>query len=141
MNRALEREVRLRARELCEYCRLPQTSHRTKFHIDHIVAQQHQGPTTAGNLALSCSHCNLHKGTNLTGIDPSSRQIVLLFNPREQLWREHFKWDGALAVGLSACGRATVALLQMNSGIRVRIRAELIAAGLFPSNELDEHPG
>jgi hypothetical protein len=132
MHRALEREVRRRARSLCEYCRLPQSCHRKTFHVDHIVAQQHDGPTEAENLALSCSYCNFHKGTNLSGIDPVNRQMTRLFNPRQDVWQEHFTWDGPHAVGQTAIGRATVAVLNMNSGIRVRIRRELIMAGLFP---------
>jgi hypothetical protein len=139
MHRALEREVRRRARGLCEYCRFPESFHRKTFHIDHIVAQQHDGPTVAENLALSCSHCNLHKGPNLTGLDPDGRQIARLFNPRQDLWHEHFAWDGPLVVGLTATGRASIVVLNMNSGIRVRLRLELISAGLFPPIEPTEN--
>jgi hypothetical protein len=37
------------------------------FHVEHIIPQQHGGITSEENLALSCPHCNMHKGPNLTG--------------------------------------------------------------------------
>jgi hypothetical protein len=131
MNAALAREVRRRARGLCEYCLLPQACLRLTFHIDHVVAQQHEGATTADNFALCCPYCNLHKGTNLAGIDPDSREPTFLFNPRRDRWRDHFSIDGARIVGLTTVGRTAVALLQMNSGLRVRLRGEALAQGLL----------
>jgi HNH endonuclease len=128
MDIALVREVRRRARERCEYCLLPQALIRLTFHIDHVIAQQHEGPTAARNLSLCCPHCNLRKGTNLAGIDPDSRTIVILFNPRQDRWRDHFRLDGPRIVGLTLAGRATVALLDMNTGHRVRLREAALAA-------------
>ena len=51
-------------------------------------------------LALACHHCNLHKGPNLTAIDPESQQIVSLFHPRQNDWTEHFSLNEPLVVGL-----------------------------------------
>ena len=49
--------------------------------------------------------------------DPLTGELVPLFNPRQQVWREHFAWsdDGARMIGLTACGRATVAALNVNN--------------------------
>ena len=68
---ATRRLVRERAGNRCEYCGLLQ-AHLTfsVFHIEHIIARQHGGSDDPDNLALACYHCNWHKGTNLTGIDP-----------------------------------------------------------------------
>jgi len=74
--------VRERAGNLCEYCRLPQGSYDLTFHVEHIVAQQHQPDHTLFNLALAFDQCNLHKGTNLVTIEQQSGQQVRLFNPR-----------------------------------------------------------
>lgn len=101
MERALEELVRARAQNLCEYCRLHQTQHPWRFEIDHIIAEQHGGATNAQNLALCCPKCNRHKGLNLSGVDPLSSQIVPLFNPRQQRWLDHFRWNGAVLVGLT----------------------------------------
>ncbi len=74
------------------------------------------------NLALACIDCNLHKGANLTGMDPDTNRVVELFNPRRQAWREHFTWDGPIISGNSATGRTTIRVLEMNSDDRIRVR-------------------
>jgi hypothetical protein len=133
MDEALARTVRRRADDRCEYCRMPQALYSTvTFPIDHIVAQQHGGPTRLSNLALSCLHCNSHKGTNLTGIDPHSRRVTRLFHPRRHKWTRHFVWDGPVVVGQTPVGRATVAVLVMNHPDVLEVRRELIAEGRFP---------
>jgi len=132
MEAALEREVRNRAGGFCEYCRFPEAYHRKTFHIDHITAEQHEGLTESKNLALCCSHCNLNKGPNIAGIDPITKRVTRLYSPRKDRWRKHFAWNGAIVVGLTSIGRTTIAVLKMNSGIRVQLRASLISAGLFP---------
>jgi hypothetical protein len=129
---ALTNQVRLRANGNCEYCRMPQSAQRIRFAIDHIVARQHGGATDLGNLALSCLHCNSHKGPNLAGIDPSTRQLTPLFNPRREVWSEHFSWQGAELVGQTAVGRTTVDVLAINDPDYVALRASLIAEGIFP---------
>jgi len=122
-NTALRDLVRRRAGDRCEYCRITQQADPFfQFHIEHIVPLQHGGPTEEGNLALACHHCNLHKGPNLTGIDPSSSSIVPLFHPRTQTWDEHFEKRGSLVIGLTPTGRATVHVLAMNAPVRSQLR-------------------
>ena len=44
MDETLARQVRLRAADACEYCRMRQAFYPTvPFPIDHIIAQQHGG--------------------------------------------------------------------------------------------------
>ena len=119
-----EREsVRRRAEERCEYCGLSQAAEPFfTFHIEHIIARQHGGGDEEENLALACYHCNCHKGTNLSAIDPLTGEVVPLFHPRTQHWPEHFTQSGAIIEGRSAIGRATVSLLRMNSPDRRRLR-------------------
>ena len=83
------------------------------------------------NLCLACPHCNLHKGPNLTTLDPSTRKIVRLFNPREDAWDDHFRLKGARIEGLTEIGVATVRLLKMNDGDQIEIRAGLIGRSEF----------
>lgn len=119
--------VRHRAANRCEYCRLPQeVMPDAVFHIEHIVARQHGGADDMANLALACDRCNLHKGPNLAAVDPSSGDIVLLFNPRKEEWATHFGQAGAEVVGRTATGRATVSLLKMNAPERLELRASLL---------------
>lgn len=124
--------VRRRANGACEYCRMPQSAHRVRFSVDHIIARQHKGPTGLENLALCCLHCNSHKGPNLSGIDPETGQLSPLFNPRQQLWQDHFGWRGAEIVGRTSVGRSTIAVLAMNDPDYLAIRASLLAEGIFP---------
>ena len=81
------------------------------------------------NLALACDQCNWHKGPNLTAIDPESGTLIQLFHPRNHIWQEHFEFRGAELVGLTAVGRATVRLLDMNAWTRVQFRAVLMGEG------------
>lgn len=128
MDESLRQLVRQRAGDRCEYCRIPQNALAwATFHIEHICARQHGGATDAHNLALACRRCNLHKGPNLSSVDPKSGGLVRLFNPRADKWNEHFALDELHIVGISEIGRATVALLNMNDPERIQVRSELIA--------------
>jgi hypothetical protein len=104
----------------------------TPHHIEHIVARKHHGATQLSNLALSCHRCNLHKGTDLTGIDPLSGRLTKLFNPRRNAWQRHFRWDGFWIVGRTAVGRTTVDELRVNESERIRLRETLAELGRFP---------
>lgn len=130
---AVRELVRQRAGQRCEYCRLPQHAGEATFHIEHIYAQQHSPPEAdePENLALACHRCNLHKGTNLSSVDPVTRQVVSLYHPRRDEWERHFALQGALIVGLTPTGRATVLLLQFNARRRLEFRQRLIAEGEF----------
>jgi hypothetical protein len=117
--------VRNRAGDRCEYCRLTQiASGLGPLQIEHVIARQHGGSDDAHNLALACDRCNLHKGTNLTTVDPGSGLVVPLFNPRTDDWTVHFRMECGWIVGLTPVGRGTARLLNMNAESRVQLRAE-----------------
>lgn len=123
---AARRLVRERAAHRCEYCRLEQPQAPfVAFHVEHVVPRKHGGSDAPDNLALACQHCNSHKGTNLTGIDPLTRQITVLFNPRTNAWEEHFRADEVWIRGLTPVGRTTVIVSGMNLPERLELRAEL----------------
>jgi hypothetical protein len=111
---------------------MPQEYYPASFEIDHIIARQHGGRTAPGNLALSCLHCNNHKGPNIAGLDPLTRRLTRLFNPRRHRWEWHFRWNGPMLVGRTAIGRVTIAVLAMNGPYLMGLREELIEEGLFP---------
>ena len=131
MRRSLRRDVQRRASGRCEYCHMPDAYDQLPFHVDHVVARQHRGRSTSSNLAWTCSRCNAHKGPNLSGVDPLTRSVVPLFNPRRDRWHEHFAWSGAKAVGLTPIGRATVQTLAMNGRLVLMKRRQLLAEGVF----------
>jgi hypothetical protein len=136
MDAALVRQVWLRAGGRCEYCQMPQDYDEALFQVDHVIARQHRGPTSAANLALTCLHDNSHKGPNIAGIDPRMRKLTPLFNPRRHKWVRHFRWNGAVLVGLTGIGRTTIAVLNINDPFRVELRQGLIDEGLFPPRPL-----
>jgi len=126
-------QVIQRAGYRCEYCGYPQEASPIPLEMDHIIPQTKGGRTTLTNLALACRHCNQHKGTKTTGIDPETQQAVRLFNPRTDQWAEHcqFLQRSGEMIGLSPIGRATVHELRLNDRRSVRLRWLLTRAGLM----------
>jgi 5-methylcytosine-specific restriction endonuclease McrA len=123
MNERTKARVRERAGNRCEYCQLEQNdSPLAALHIEHITAKVHGGTDGFDNLALACIDCNLHKGPNLTGIDPQTKQVTQLFHPRRDKWDEHFKWRGKYLMGKTAIGRTTIRVLHMNSEEQLSLR-------------------
>ncbi|KAF0178404.1 MAG: restriction endonuclease [Limisphaerales bacterium] len=120
-----KRLVRERAGGRCEYCRMAETWEPFfSYHVEHIIARQHNGSDSADNLCLACHHCNAFKGPNLTSVDPDGQGVTKLFNPRAQTWTEHFRIESGRLIGLTPEGRTTVFLLQMNAAHRVELRLE-----------------
>lgn len=100
--------------------------------IDHAISKKHGGLTVAGNLVLACFPCNNHKGPDIAGLDPLTRCLTALFNPRRHKWERHFRWKGPELVGKSAIGRVTIVVLDINCPERVLLRQSLIEEGVFP---------
>jgi hypothetical protein len=131
MESAVRALVRRRAGNRCEYCLLDQDDCAITHHIEHIVARQHGGTDDDDNLALACHRCNLQKGPNLTGIDPSTGQVVSLFHPRRDRWANQFEAWGTIIKGISPVGRATVHVLAMNDARRIQLRGQILARRKF----------
>ena len=108
---------------------MPQHLDRPKFEIEHILPEKHGGLTVSGNLALACFFCNRFKGPNLAGIDPMTRLVRQLFDPRRNVWKDHFFWDGPWLRGFTPEGRATIVVLCINDPPRVAFRELLIESG------------
>ena len=132
MNRQLEELVWARAGRRCEYCRFPNEFAELPFEIDHVIAKKHRGETAADNLALTCFYCNSYKGPNIAGLDPEDEAHTPLFHPRRDVWSDHFRWNGAELIGLTAVGRTTIDVLRMNYVDALAVRAALIDEGVFP---------
>lgn len=129
MDDSIRELVRRRAGDRCEFCRLPQGAcPMLTFHVDHIIAKQHldQVIDDPAFLCLACNRCNAYKGTNLSSIDPETRQLVTLYHPRNDQWDHHFSLHGGEIDGITPTGRATVRLLNMNAPQRVELREQWI---------------
>jgi hypothetical protein len=126
--------VAKQARHRCGYCLTQEIISGVPLTVEHIVPKAKGGQTVEENLWLSCRLCNEAKGVLTEAVDPKSGAAVPLFNPRTQVWAEHFIWseDGTRVVGITPAGRATVVALGMNSELHVRARAIWVEAGWHP---------
>ena len=120
--------------EHCEYCQTSASITGIQLVADHIIPRSRHGLTTESNLCRACSSCNTYKNEQVTGIDPLTESLVTLFNPRLQLWQSHFTWsdDGTTVIGLTPCGRATVAALKLNNLRIVASRRLWVSVGWHP---------
>lgn len=134
LSEAIRRRVRERAGDRCEYCLSHQDYVLGKLQIDHVQPIAMGGSDAQDNLCLACELCNQYKWTKTQGIDPQTGQLIPLFNPRRQSWAEHFAWspDGAEIIGLTACGRATIIVLNLNNKLAITVRRNWIRAGWHP---------
>ncbi len=130
----LRRLVLGRSGERCEYCRLSQAGQEAAFHIDHVTPVAAGGESSADNLALACVSCSLRKGAKQIAVDPETATEVSLFNPRRDVWSQHFQWDGdgVRLIGKTSVGRATIETLVLNRPLILAIRAEEIILGRHP---------
>ena len=135
MDRALSKLVWQRAGNCCEYCRIPQPCTSLPHEVDHIRSRKHNGTTTLDNLCWACARCNDSKGSDIAEYDPTTNELVPLFNPRVDVWSEHFEWHGPALFGKTKIGRATVELLRINLPERVEHRRLLMEAGSLPAPE------
>lgn len=104
----IRRRVAKTARFRCGYCLSPQQIVGFPMHVEHIIPEAVGGSSEEDNLWLACPLCNGYKGTKTHEIDPETGMEVQLFNPRVQIWKEHFAWstDGTKIIGQSPTGRA-----------------------------------
>jgi hypothetical protein len=97
-------------------------------HVDHVISEKHGGETISANLALACVFCNRHKGSDIGTLD-EGRNLTPLFNPRTQIWFDHFHFDGVRIEGKTREGRATAKLLRFNDEMRLVERLMQSSAG------------
>jgi hypothetical protein len=135
--------VRARVREAaddrCGYCLSPQRLVMGKLEVEHIIPRSLGGSDEELNLWLSCGLCNRYKGSQTRSIDPANNATVELFNPRTQVWIEHFRWssDGAYIIGLTGVGRVTVQALRLNNELAVEVRRNWVLAGWHPPEMIE----
>lgn len=118
----------------CAYCRSSQKYTPDTLQIEHIIPRSRGGTDDEMNLCWACSPCNRRKAARTRARDPLTNRNIALFNPRTQEWTRHFRWarGGLEVVGLTACGRATVEALGLNSNLWLTVRSNWIAAGWHP---------
>jgi hypothetical protein len=128
----LRRKVENRAKGCCEYCLIHQDDMFFSHEVDHIIAEKHRGKTEDLNLCVSCFDCNRYKGSDIGSIDIETDAYTRLYHPRLDKWEDHFEFRDAEIVPLTAVGRVTEFLLQLNSDERIQKRKMLIAINSYP---------
>jgi hypothetical protein len=132
---ALRRLITNRAGNCCEYCLLHREDSPFSFHFEHVIAEKHGGATEADNLCLSCPECNAFKGSDIGSIDPETKRLTPLFNPRILQWADHFRLNEAKIEPITPEGRVTVFLLRLNSFERIAERTLLIRLKHYPCHD------
>ena len=134
MTPALRIKIRERASSCCEYCQMQEEFSHDPFSAEHIFPVTKGGLDDELNLAWSCLGCNLYKFTATHALDFVTGDLVPLYNPRQDTWLNHFKWEEkfSLIIGITPTGRATVTRLKLNRMGLVNLRKVLVAADKHP---------
>jgi HNH endonuclease len=137
ISKALRAKVSANAKYRCGYCLSQEFIIGTPLEIEHIIPETKGGLTVEKNLWLACRQCNDIKNDRTHAKDPISDETVLIFNPSEQTWDEHFVWEkeGEIIIGLTPIGRATVVALKLNRSPLVTSRTYWIQAGWHPPKD------
>ncbi len=134
----IDRNVRYITKNRCGYCLSPQKLVMARLEIEHIIPVSNGGGSEESNLWLACPLCNSHKAGKIEAIDPVTDEVVPLFNPRTQVWMEHFAWseDGIRILGKTPVGRATVKALCLDSDFdALEVRSYWVQAGWHPPKD------
>lgn len=137
ISKALRERVAEQAKHRCGYCLTQEEISGAPMEVDHIIPEAAGGKTEEENLWLACKMCNDYKGDRLVALDEQTGEIVTLFHPRQQRWKDHFAWSVQEdeIIGLTPTGRAKVAALNLNRFLLVRACRRWVAAGWHPPKE------
>lgn len=133
----LKAQIRQVDRRRCCYCLTTEDNSGIPMSFEHIYPRSKGGVTAFQNLCLACRPCNEFKGDTTEGKDDRTGETVPLFNPRTQVWSEHFAWsqDGTQLEGLTPVGRVTVIMLRINHAAIVRARRRWVLGGWHPPTD------
>lgn len=117
--------VSLRAGKKCEYCCAPERFSNFFFEVEHILPPLLGGSSDPENFALACRSCNVFKSKFITGMSETGEETGRLFNPRTDVWTEHFQLNQETfeIEGITDIGRGTIIRLRMNSERQMNARA------------------
>jgi HNH endonuclease len=131
---SIRQQVISNAQYRCEYCKTSSKLTGMPLTMEHILPQSLGGSDALDNLAAACYRCNEFKGAKISAIDPQTNELSRLFNPRLDLWHEHFVWidRGTHVAGISTIGRATIMALRLNNEDIVEARNLWMDFGWHP---------
>lgn len=117
-------QVARRAEFQCEYCLMPDSQAYSfyKHQVDHIISLKHRGGNSIDNLAYACFTCNVNKGPDVGSIHDETGTFVGFYNPRTDIWAEHFRLHLFRIDPLTDIGWVTAITLQFNTEERIASR-------------------
>ena len=124
--------VAARADYLCEYCLIAEEDTFFGCVVDHLLSVKHGGASEDNNLAYACALCNRYKGSDNASLSPQSGALIRFFNPRKNIWAEHFRLDGVYITPLTEIGEGTARILRFNDDERILEREALRTIGRYP---------
>ena len=95
-----------------------------------IISRKHGGSSGIGNLAYACVLCNRYKGSDIASVDRAGNRIRF-FDPRRDIWDEHFKLNGPVIQPMTLVGEVTARVLRFNASERVIERQLWQALGRY----------
>ena len=130
----LKNKIRRAAHNRCGYCLTPQKIVSMPLEIEHLRPTAEGGTDEEENLWLACRNCNSFKHAKTHAVDPQTNIETAIFNPRKQIWDEHFEFSEGKTkiIGITACGRATVIALRLNFEQAVSARKIWTSVGWYP---------
>ncbi len=134
----IDRRVRADAKNRCGYCLSPQYLVMARLEIEHIIPLSKGGSKDESNLWLSCPLYNRYKSDKIADVDPETGEAIALFNPRTQIWTDHFQWsdDGLRIIGRTPIGRVTVKVLHLSDDPdALQVRSYWVMAGWHPPRD------
>ncbi len=96
------------------------------------MSEKHGGLTILDNLAFACFLCNNNKGSDLASLSLSG-ELTRFFNPRTDVWSQHFHIVGELIVPITPIAEATERIFLFNTPERCEERWGLQVLNRFPT--------
>lgn len=126
VSESMRQAVAARANFCCEYCKTQESDSFFSFQIDHIISRRHGGSSDFMNLAWSCYPCNHWKAADIGTILLPREVFTRLFNPRKDVWSEHFEIEAGKFYAKTDIGEATIKLLNLNDLDRIIERQQVL---------------
>ncbi len=132
MNKHYE-AVSKRANFICEYCHAPESAFNFPFEVDHFIPLSENGTDDLDNLVLACRACNAYKAFHYLGLSDKNEN-VRLFNPRRDVWNEHFRVNLKTfeIEGLTEIAVGTINRLKINNVRQITSRQLWNKSEIFP---------
>lgn len=124
-----------RAHHICEYCLIHEEDTNYGCQVDHIISIKHGGSSNLNNLAYACVFCNRNKGSDIGSIIDPQQDFIRFYNPRTDIWTEHFRLEGVKIKPISDIWKVTAFILNFNNVERIIEREALVAAKRYPPYE------